>query len=123
MNTRKIGQLGEDIGRKFLETRGYLLLTRNYHCRFGELDLVMRDTDDKEIVFVEVKMRHGNLFGLPQESVTAIKRKHLLKSAYCFLRKNKLSIDSGWRIDLLALELKTHDKILIRHYKNILNGT
>ena len=55
------GAAAEDQALHFLQQRGLILVERNYHCRFGEIDLIMRD--GKTLVFVEVKARSGSGFG------------------------------------------------------------
>ena len=49
------GGEAEDAALHFLEAKGLHLVERNYHCRFGEIDLIMKDADG--LVFVEVRMR------------------------------------------------------------------
>ena len=48
-----IGDKGEKIAAEYISDRGYEVLDRNYHTRYGEIDLVARDGDD--LIFVEVK--------------------------------------------------------------------
>ena len=52
---REIGNLGENIAAKYLESSGYHILDRNFRARQGELDIIAVDND--ELVFVEVKTR------------------------------------------------------------------
>ena len=63
-----LGDWGEDATEKFLERQGYQIVDRKYKCRWGEIDLVVRDGE--ELVFIEVRTRRGKLFGTPQESIT-----------------------------------------------------
>ena len=55
------GRTAEQLAAAFLERQGLTLLARNYRCRFGEIDLVMRDGDS--VVFVEVRLRRSSAFG------------------------------------------------------------
>jgi putative endonuclease len=48
--------------------RGLKLVTQNYHCRFGEIDLIMKD--GKTLVFVEVRLRSNNQFGSAASIIT-----------------------------------------------------
>lgn len=73
MSTRGTGESGEGIARRFLEALGLRFRVANVHSPFGEIDLVMEDRNTAELVFVEVKTRHGNNFGSPEESVTSRK--------------------------------------------------
>jgi putative endonuclease len=73
------GPAAEDAAAAFLAGRGLKLVERNYRCRYGEIDLVLRD--GLTLVFVEVRYRGNSSFGGAAESITASKRKKLLKAA------------------------------------------
>ena len=73
------GALAEETAAEFLKARGLRLLERNYSCRFGEIDLIMRD--GRTLVFVEVRYRRNKSFGGAIESITAAKREKLLRAA------------------------------------------
>lgn len=73
------GAAAEDAAAAFLATRGLELLERNYRCRFGEIDLVLRD--GRTLVFVEVRFRATARFGSAADSITAAKRRKLLLAA------------------------------------------
>ena len=73
------GALAEDAAANFLTGRGLRLLERNYRCRFGEIDLVLRDA--RTLVFVEVRYRRSHTFGGASESITTNKRRKLLRTA------------------------------------------
>jgi putative endonuclease len=77
------GREAEDAALRFLERQGLKLLERNYSCRFGEIDLVMRD--GPATVFVEVRLRASSAFGGARESITAAKRARLLAAARHYL--------------------------------------
>jgi len=64
--------------------RGYSILDRNWRCRDGELDLVVRR--GRELVFVEVKARRTSRFGLPAEAVTPAKQQRLRRLAVRYLQ-------------------------------------
>lgn len=78
MSTKDIGNSGEIRAAKFLEGLGYRIIDRNWHCRFGEIDLVALKGD--AVVFVEVKTRANRVFGLPEEAVTQRKLRHIRKT-------------------------------------------
>jgi len=59
--SRLKGKKAEDVACNFLLKNGLSLVTRNYHCKYGEIDLIMHDDDT--LVFVEVRYRKSNLFG------------------------------------------------------------
>ena len=80
------GEDGEAIAAQFLERRGLRLIERNYRCRYGEIDLVVRD--GATLVFVEVRQRTGSGFGGAAESITAAKRRRLLAAARHYLARH-----------------------------------
>ena len=84
--TKQTGDSAERIAETFLQGRGLTLVTRNYRCRFGEIDLIMQQGDT--LVFVEVRLRRtrqGNDFGGPAASITARKQARLVAAAQHYL--------------------------------------
>ncbi len=77
------GAGAEDSALEYLRTRGLSLVTRNYRCRLGEIDLVMREGDT--MVFVEVRLRRHSSFGGAAESITAKKQQRILSAARHYL--------------------------------------
>lgn len=61
-------------------------MERNYRCRFGEIDLVMRDA--ATLVFVEVRMRRGSDYGGAAASITSAKQAKLVKAAQHYLAQS-----------------------------------
>jgi putative endonuclease len=80
---RADGAAAERTAQRFLEARGLSLVQRNYRCRFGEIDLVMREGET--LVFVEVRLRTHGGFGGAAASITAAKRARLLRAARHYL--------------------------------------
>ena len=76
---RALGISGEDLAAAWYEANGYEVLARNWRCRLGELDLVLRR--GRMIVFCEVKARTSDAFGAPVEAVTHEKRTRLRRLA------------------------------------------
>ena len=99
----RLGFAGENFARVHLESRGWTFVAANWHCRSGEIDLVMRDGD--ELVFVEVKLRRGEHVGSAEEAVSRKKARRLLATADYFLAQHPAYQDHIWRIDLLAITL------------------
>lgn len=99
MNTKLMGKKAEDIACSFLVKNGLILITRNYHCRHGEIDLIMQDSDT--LVFVEVRYRKNNTFGSAAESVNQTKQRKLIFSANHYLSKHPN--DGDLRFDVVAL--------------------
>ena len=80
---RAFGQAGEDRAAAWYRARGYVVLARNWRCREGELDLVVRR--GRTLVFVEVKARRTDRFGLPAEAITPTKQQRLRTLARRYL--------------------------------------
>ena len=72
---RALGIAGEDLAAAWYEANGYEVMARNWSCREGELDLVVRR--NRLIVFCEVKARATAVFGSPAEAVNHLKRQRL----------------------------------------------
>ena len=94
------GTVAEDAAAQFLASRGLQLLQRNYRCRFGEIDLILRE--GRTVVFVEVRYRRNKAFGGAAESITAAKRAKLLKAARHYMAEHRQFPDC--RFDAILLD-------------------
>lgn len=100
MNTKVIGNLGEDIAAVYLRKRGYKILERNFNCRFGEIDIIA--LYNGYYVFIEVKSRNTAAFGTPREAVTPYKQQRIISAAkYWLLKQSKVS--SPVRFDVVEV--------------------
>lgn len=77
------GAEAEQHAAQFLQQRGLMLLHKNYRCRLGEIDLIMRD--GATVVFVEVRLRSRSEFGGPAASIGATKQIRLRRTAEHYL--------------------------------------
>tara|TARA_R110002073_G_scaffold81001_1_gene194618 strand:- start:199 stop:537 length:339 start_codon:yes stop_codon:yes gene_type:complete len=93
------GSDAEEFAAAFLLGQNLVLLEHNYRCRFGEIDLIMRD--GTTLVFVEVRMRRSETFGGAAASITASKQTKLLRTARHYL--SGLNGDPACRFDALLL--------------------
>ena len=93
------GTVAEDLVLGYLLEQGLTLVTRNFRCRTGELDLIMRDGE--HLVFVEVRSRRYVRYGTPAESVTRAKQQKLLRAAAFYLQRQHL--DLPCRFDVVAV--------------------
>jgi len=96
----RTGAEGEDRARRGLERAGYRILSRNYRCRYGEVDLVAQEGE--VIAFVEVKARRSGTYGIPALAVTRAKRRRILRAALHWLVSNGLP-DRPVRFDVVSL--------------------
>ena len=79
-----------------------MVVGRNYRCRRGEIDLVMRDMDT--LVFVEVRRRTSRAFGGGLGSVDRRKRARLVAAAEFYLAVNRIGDDRPCRFDVVAID-------------------
>ncbi len=108
-SARDIGDQAETTALGFLEREGLKLITRNYRCRSGELDLVMRDREC--LVFIEVRYRRDDRFGSAAETVTPVKRERIISAAAWYLQRETEAVDLPCRFDVVALSAGDGGKI------------
>lgn len=82
---KSAGAAAEDAALDHLLAQGLRLTERNFRCRFGEIDIIMRDGDT--VVFVEVRLRRSFAFGGAGESITAAKRHRILTAARFYISR------------------------------------
>lgn len=97
-----IGQKAEDMACGYLIKQGLKLIARNYRCKTGEIDLIMKDREC--VVFVEVRYRKKQGFGSSAESVTWLKQKKLIRTANYYLVSCKIWSKVSCRFDVLAMD-------------------
>ena len=97
---RALGADGEARAAAWYEANGYTVVARNWRCRDGELDLVVRR--GRELVFVEVKARTTDRFGIPAEAVTPAKQRRLRGLAARYLRDTGTHA-GNLRFDVVAI--------------------
>ncbi|MDA8234081.1 MAG: YraN family protein [Clostridia bacterium] len=111
-----LGFQGEEAACKYLLQHGYEIVTRNYRCKLGEMDVVARDGDT--LVFVEVRTRGTNSFGIAEESVDWRKQQRLRKIAqYYLVSEHKKEVDC--RFDVVTVNFGGAVNITeqIKHYQ------
>jgi putative endonuclease len=77
------GKDAEARAARYLEAQGLRIVERNYHTRYGEIDLIARDGET--LVFVEVRARRSSAFGGAAASITAAKRDKITRTAEIYL--------------------------------------
>jgi putative endonuclease len=103
LKRKELGAKGEEIALRYLKSRGYRILERNYRIKFGEIDIIAEQGDN--LVFIEVKTRSDNHFGSPFESVTTQKQKQLSKVALEYISKQDWH-NRPARFDVVGIELQ-----------------
>jgi putative endonuclease len=114
---KTIGQEGEDIAAEYLVNNGFEMITRNYRFGHGEIDIIVKDTSNGYLVFVEVKTRQNLEFGEPEYAITKSKIKQLKKIAESYLYEKDIS-EIECRFDVIAIIWNRETKPKITHYKN-----
>lgn len=113
MSNISTGRYGEELARDYLVKQGYKILETNKHfSRFCEIDIIALDKNT--LVFVEVKTRKTDKFGLPQEAVTQTKYQNIKNGIFLYLKENPEY--KKFRIDVVSIVLEP--EIKIKHLKN-----
>src|SRR4030095_244342 len=112
-HNQRIGQWGEETAVEHLTQLGYEMLARNIRTPYGEIDVVARQGN--MTIFVEVKTRTSNTMGLPEDSITARKRQHILSAADHYAAEKEID---HWQIDVISIEGRPNTKTTITHFEN-----
>ncbi|GAB6157653.1 YraN family protein [Desulfotomaculum varum] len=112
ISKKDVGKRGEDEACQLLRSLGWQILSRNYRCRMGELDIVASDTTGA-LVFVEVRSRTGVSHGVPEESVDYRKQNKLRKLAQQYLLAHPQPPDKPCRFDVVAVYFNNNNKKII----------
>jgi putative endonuclease len=113
---RRKGGRFEQLALSWLQARGLSLVCCNYHCKLGEIDLVMNEAD--VLVFVEVRYRGVGSQVSACETVDARKQHKLLRTARYFLLCNEALALRPCRFDVLGIS----DRHGHPHYEWIRNA-
>ncbi len=97
---QRVGYKAEEKALSFLNEKGLVLEERNFRCRFGEIDLIMRDGN--ALVFVEVRKRKNRVFGGALASVSVHKQTKMVATARFYLL-NRRPVPPC-RFDIVAFE-------------------
>ena len=98
---KEAGVAGEAAALEYLQRQGLTLIARNYRCRAGEIDLIMRH--GPALVFVEVRYRSSNAFGGAAASVTYRKQRRLIRAARHLLMMRAELRRYPARFDVIAI--------------------
>lgn len=96
----RVGAAGEQFAEEYLTGIGMQVLDRNWRCREGEIDLVLRDGE--VIVVCEVKTRRTTTYGYPVEAITRAKLGRLRRLAGRWLAEHEVE-HRGVRLDVVGL--------------------
>lgn len=104
----EVGAWGEAVAAKHLAERGYAVRERNWRHGHGELDIIA--ARGEVIIFVEVRTRRSDAFGLPEETITPHKRATLIATAQAYLDAHDLQ-DAQWQIDVIVLDMDSRNTV------------
>ncbi|MEG4230940.1 YraN family protein [Microcoleus sp. Pol11C3] len=113
-NSRDIGTLGENLVAEWLQQQGWEILHRQWHCRWGEIDIIALGRDEESpknqvllnhqsptLAFVEVKTRRrGNWDAGGMLAVTTTKQAKLWQTAEIFLSTRPDLTNNSCRFDV-----------------------
>lgn len=107
------GRMGEEAALHYLIKNGYKEVTRNYHSKYGEIDLIVKNAE--YIVFAEVKERSIKAVERPSAWVDSRKRKKLIKTAVCYLTENYTELQP--RFDVIEV-IYNGNELYVDHMEN-----
>ncbi len=105
--SRATGDRWERLAERHLDAQGLSLVCRNYHCRWGELDLVM--LDGRHLVIVEVRARQASSRVTPEASIGPAKQARLVAAARHLLGRRPALADLPVRFDVVGITLRDGD--------------
>lgn len=112
-HNQRIGKWGEEIANEYLMKRGFEITARNARTPYGEIDIVARQGDIT--IFIEVKTRTSDKMGMPEDSITARKRLHMLSAAEHYAMEHEID---HWQIDVISIEGKPGMEPKITYFEN-----
>ena len=115
--TQAIGATGEEAACQWLQSQGYQLIERNWRCRLGEIDLIMKD--GQTMVFVEVRVRNNQGFGSGLDTIGPAKQRKLCRAAEAYQQAH-----GYWgevRIDAIGMT-QNNGEWAVEHIENAIVG-
>ena len=112
------GAMGEILAARFLRGKGYGILSSNFRCRFGEIDIIA--SDKRYLVFVEVKTRREDSRYLPREAVTITKQRKLLQTAAMYMSRFPTELQP--RFDVVEVVTAADDTMRVVEINHIIGA-
>lgn len=119
MDSQFIGEIGEMEAARYFMYHGYVILSANYRCKFGEIDLIAEDK--KYICFVEVKTRSENMRYAPADAVDYAKRSKIIASAQLYL--SKYDMERQPRFDIVEVYFENGEPSKLNHIKGAFDAS
>ncbi|MDR3265134.1 MAG: YraN family protein [Synergistaceae bacterium] len=103
----ELGRRAEDLAAAYVKKLGWQILSRNFSCRLGELDIVALDTKENELTVVEVRYRTVGEIQSPSDSIGPKKLRSLVAAGRVYVEE--LGWKGPWRIDLIGITASPHE--------------
>jgi len=116
----RIGKLGEDLSTRYLESRRYNIIERNFkQLPWGEIDIIAKK--EGTFFFVEVKTVNAeNEEYLPENKIDYRKKRALYRIIQIYLQKKNLRLDINWQLDAVIIKIHPErNKYTLKHLENI----
>ena len=95
------GKTAENHADIWLRSKKLKILTRNFHSRWGEIDIIA--IDKATLCFIEVRYRESDSHGSAAETVTTQKQQRIIKTAQVYLHQDQTHVDKAARFDVVSL--------------------
>lgn len=105
---QELARIGEDHAARYLRSRGYRILERNFRARSAEVDIIAQHKD--ALVFIEVKARSSNEFGEPREAVTGWKQHRIVNAARAYSAQRAVK-EQTIRFDVVEVFLTPEGRV------------
>ena len=115
---REIGIWGENLACQYLQKNNYQIVKRNFLCKQGEIDIIAKDINKEELVFIEVKTRANFKYGNPIDAVDKNKQNHMKLAIRYYIYKNHIE-NTALRIDVIEVYIQK-ERCKINHIKQVL---
>lgn len=112
-NNLEKGLFGENQATKYLVSKGYRIIDRNYRTKIGEIDIIA--TKSQLLIFVEVKTRTNNNYGYPYEAVNRRKQEKIVKNSLLYIKYKNLK---NYQVRYDIIEVFLGEKPRINHIED-----
>ena len=109
MNTKIIGNNGENQAVTYLLSKGYSIIDRNWRTRTGEIDIIAYINET--IVFVEVKTLPNGTVDMIKRELNYQKQQRILKTSKRFLLNHRQYSNSYVRYDVIVIDMPGFEKV------------
>lgn len=101
-HNRQTGNIAELEAQRYLEKRGLSLCEKNFSCKAGEIDLIMKE--GKTLIFIEVRYRHSRAYGTAAETISPTKQRKIIRATQFYLQQQGLWDKVACRFDVIGMD-------------------